>query len=219
MTLSEFLATADVDHSTALTQAKSYEESQGNIVTSNVLTMLLVGAGLYGYFRDCSVDTQHPARGICLALMDRLRTQSEFNFIQGHPKGSVNNDMIDLLINVLMTEKQAELEALRTSLNTESSTARKPFEQVTLYDVLVARGACPAIPVTASGGYVVINILSDVEPHNPQVYATNPRTNKPERVNGFRSVGKAGLYECIIPTQWRTSQLSVDNAYDVIESQ
>ena len=219
MTLSEFLATADADHTVALGQAKAFEEVQGNIVTSNVLTMLLVGAGLYAYFRDCSVDTQHPARGICLALMDRLRTQSEFNFMAGHPKGDANNGMIDLLINALMTEKQVELAGLRARLNAEASTTSKPFGGATFYDVLVARDVCPTMPVSVAGGYAVINILSDVESHNPQLYATNPRTNKPERINGFRSVSKAGLYECIIPTQWRSAPVSVDDAYGVIEAQ
>lgn len=178
MTLAEFLSTADTDHTAALGQARAFEGSQGKIVTSNVLTMLLVGAGLYAYFRDCSVDTQHPARGICLALMDRLRTQSEFNFMPGHPKGDVNNGMIDLLINALMTEKQAELEALRTSLNAEASMATKPFERVTLHDVLLARGVCPVVEVTQSNGYVVITTTADVEQHNPRLLADNPRTGK-----------------------------------------
>jgi len=29
---------------------------------------------------------------------------------------------------------------------------------------------------------------------------------------------KAGLYDCIIPSEWRNSALSVDDAYGVIEA-
>jgi hypothetical protein len=93
-----------------------------------------------------------------------------------------------------------------------------PFERVTLHDVLLTRGVCPTIAVTQSGGYAVITVNADVEPHTPQVYAANPRTGLIERVNGFRNVSKAGLYDCVIPSEWRNSALSVDDAYGVIEA-
>jgi hypothetical protein len=216
MPLIEFLATADSDHAIALTQARSLEESQGKVITSNVLTMLLVGEGLYGYFRDCSVDTQHPARDICLALMDRLRTQSEFNFIPGDPKGVANNGMIDLLISTLMTEKQAELGALRTSLTAEASTTNKPFEQTTLHDVLLTRGVCPVQPVTQSDGYATIVVTQSVEKHNPRLLADNPRTGERVRIESFRGVANAGAYDTKVPPEWRGVNLFVDDAYGVI---
>jgi hypothetical protein len=216
MTLSDFLATADANHTVALGQVRGYEEAQENTLTSNVLTMLLVASGLYGYFRDCSENTQHPARDICLALMDRLRTQSEFNFMPGHPKGDANNGMIDLLINYLMTEKQAELNALRTSLTAEASTIITPFEQVTLHDVLLTRGVCPVQPVTQAGGYAVIAVTQSVEKHNPRLLADNPRTGERVRIESFRGVANAGTYDTKVPPEWRGATLFVDDAYGVI---
>jgi hypothetical protein len=93
-----------------------------------------------------------------------------------------------------------------------------PFERITLHDVLLTRGTCPTVAVTQSGGYAVITVNADVEPHNPQVYAINPRTGLSERINGFRNVRKSGLYDCVIPSEWRNSALSVDDAYGVIEA-
>jgi hypothetical protein len=91
-----------------------------------------------------------------------------------------------------------------------------PFSSATLYDILKARDKCPTVPVTVTGGYAIIDVSADVETHNPQVYALNPRTNKQERVNGFRAVGKSGLYDAVIPSEWRNAVLSVDDAYGVV---
>ena len=94
----------------------------------------------------------------------------------------------------------------------------KPFEFATLYDILKAREKCPTVTVTNTNGYAIINVPSDVETHGPQLYALNPRTNKTIRINGFRNVGKAGLYDALIPSEWRGEVLSVDDAYSVIEA-
>lgn len=138
-TLVEFLATASSDNQQALAEAKAYSESIGKTITSDVMTMMLVSSGLYGYFYDCSKDTSHPARDICLALMDRMRTQSEFNLIPGTPKGDANNYLIDLLINTLMVEKQPELTDLYQQLRNESGVITFPFARVGLSDILSIR--------------------------------------------------------------------------------
>jgi len=138
-TLKDFLATADADSGVALAEAQAYESSQGSMISSDVMTMLLVSVGMYGYFRDCSVNSEHPARDICLALMDRMRTQSDFNFMPNHPKGAANNGMIELLIDVLMTEKAAQLTALRDNLRAEAGFTTYPFDRTTLSNVLTIR--------------------------------------------------------------------------------
>jgi hypothetical protein len=82
---------------------------------------------------------------------------------------------------------------------------------------LKARDKCPTVTVANTNGYAIINVASDIEAHNPIMWAMNPRTNKLEKANQFFSVGKAGLYDRLIPVSMREWALSIDDAYGVIE--
>jgi hypothetical protein len=91
-----------------------------------------------------------------------------------------------------------------------------PFSRITLHDVLLTRGTCPTVAVTQSGGYAVITVNADVEPHNPRLLAQNPRTGALVRIESFRGVSSAGTYDAKVPPEWRTAGLFVDDAYDVV---
>lgn len=216
MALSEFLATTSADDATALTEARAYTETRGQTISSDRLTMLALAANMYGVFTDVAADPTHSARGYVLALMDRLRTSTDFHFIIGDPKGDANLGMFDLLINSLMTEHATALQTLKDMVVAEANPTVKPFESVTLHEVKLARGNCPDKPVTQSGGYAVITTTAATELHNPRLLAQNSRTNKRVRINNFRGVSAAGSYDALVPPEWRNAELYVDDAYGVI---
>jgi hypothetical protein len=91
-----------------------------------------------------------------------------------------------------------------------------PFERITLHDVLITRGACPTVAVTQSDGYVVITTTAETELHNPRLLALNPRTSALVRIESFRGVSSAGAYDARVPSEWRTADLFVDDAYGVV---
>jgi len=220
MTLQEFLLTADTNHSIALQQVREYTVTQPVFITSNTMTVYVVTAGLYDVFSDAANNLDSPVRGICMALMDRLRGQSEFNLSASLPLGQANIQMFDVLI-AAMTEHSAALTQLKNTLLAVSNKTVSPFANTTLHEVLIERGVCPTMPVTASGGYVKITILSDCAPHKPRLMALNPRTEKWQRINNFSNadntpIFKAGVYDAAVPQQFAGWQLAVDDAYGVI---
>lgn len=137
--LEEFLETASADNTLALEEAKAYTASHGKMVSADVMTMLLVQSALYGRFKDVSEDGSHPARDMCLAFMDRIRTQSQFNFQADHPKGQANIEMVDMLIDDLMSEDAIGLTSLKNMAMAEASESTRPFKYATLSDILAIR--------------------------------------------------------------------------------
>lgn len=215
MTLSEFLKTASPDDATALTEARAYEETVFNLTSSEAVTLLLVQSGLYAALTDVAGDTTSPARGICMAFMDRVRTTSSFNWSPDTGKGQANRAMIDNLVS-LLPELEPNLLAFKAAADGEASNIIQPFFAATLHDVKLTRGTVVAKPVEQSGGYVVITTTADTEKHNPRLLAYNERLGAWQRVNSFRGVGVAGKYESQVPNEWRDKQLSVDDAYGVL---
>lgn len=215
MTLQEFLLTADADHAVALQQARDYTEIQPIFITSNTLTVYVLQAGLYDVFADVATDSASPVRGICMALMDRLRGQSEFNLSPSLPLGQANIQMLDILISAL-PDKSSALTQLKDTLLAASNKTVYPLAGTTLHDVLILRDSCPTVSVTAQSGYVTITTTADCETHNPRLMSLNPRTDKWQRINNFMLVGPAGTYDVAVPQQFAGWQLAVDNAYGVI---
>lgn len=107
---------------------------------------------------------------------------------------------------------QAHADAL-TAYAYETST---PFANLTLHELLIARGTCPVKAVTQLNGFVVIETTGAVEAHNPRLLADNPRTGERVRINNFRGVSSAGRYEAQVPGEWRGAALYVDDAYGVV---
>jgi hypothetical protein len=215
MNLKEFLLTADVDHNIALHQARDHTTIDPVFITSNTLTVYVVQAGLYTVFSDVAADASSPVRGICMALMDRLRGQSEFNLSSTLPLGQANIAMLNVLIAAL-PDHAAAITGLRDTLIPLSSKANYPFTNVTLHDVLIARDSCPAKSVTASGGYVTITTTADCPLHNPRLMALNPRTGRTDILGNVR-ISSAGVYEFKIPTHYlQHTNYTIDDAYGVI---
>lgn len=216
MNLTEFLATASTDDETALTEAQAYSETRYTRVTSNELALLVIQNGLYGVFIDTASDAAHAARDHCLALMDRVRTQSTFSFDPSDPAGQANRAMLDDLIVNKMPGHATALNNLWSGIDAQASESITPFAAVTLYQVKVIRESCPLVEIAESSGYAVINVSVDVEMHNPRLIAYSPRTDKLRVLNHFQRVGKAGKYEAQVPSGWRSVPLYIDDAYGVI---
>lgn len=215
MTLKEFLLTADPDHTVALQQAQEYTETQGRFITSNSLTVYVVQLGLYSVFNDVAATVGHPIRDICMAVIDRLRGVSDFNFIRGTPMGDANFLLLAALKQGLQS-KLNELTQLEQLVDVYCNQAVRPFANITLHDVLITREVCPTIPATANGGYVTITTNGDCVKHNPRLMAKNPRTDKWQRINNFYDVSVSGTYDASVPPQFSGLELAVDNPYGVI---
>ena len=215
MTLKEFLATANEDHAIALTEAQAYTVQVPKLYTANVMTLLLVGAGVYGLLSDTAQDTNSPVRDICMALMDRLRSEGEFNLAPSESMGQANIQMLDALIAGLPSHS-AQFTALKTQLVAGGETTNHPFGGAKIYDVLITRDDCPTVPVTPSpDGFVVVTASADSERHSPLIMGTNSRTGKKQRAGVITAVEKAGVYECRIPNEFRSWPLTLDNPHGV----
>ena len=215
MILKEFLSTASADDETALAEARAHTVTEYALATSETVTQLLLQAGLYGPIYDESQDAASSARAICLAFMDRVRTNSTFNWSPDNAKGQANRQLVETLIT-LMPILEPNFQAFKTATEAETARTVNPFAAVTLHEVKLVRGTCPAVPVTQSGGYAVITTTAAAENHNPRLLADNPRTGKKVRINNFRNVATAGSYDALVPPEWRSAQLYVDDAYGVI---
>jgi hypothetical protein len=215
MTLKEFLAAASEDHATALSEAHAHTEVSAKLYTANVMTVVLVSAGVYGVLSDTAQDAASPVRDICLALMDRLRSEGEFNLAPSHPMGQANIQMLDGMIAGL-PDYAAQLTGLKAQLIAGAEVVNHPFAGVTLYDVLKARGVCPRVSVAPNAqGWVVVTASADCPRHSPQILAVNPRTGREERVGVLSGVETAGGYECRIGHEQRGWPLVLENAYGV----
>ena len=211
----EFLQTADADHTIALEQLRQYSVQVPQFITSNSLTVYVVKHGLYDVFSDIADNPDSPVRSICMALMDRLKGQSEFNLSEQLPLGQANLQMLNTLI-LALPEHSENISNLRDVLVGISNQIQFPYANATLHDVLIIRNACPTKPVTQSGGWVTITTNADCEAHRPQLHALNRRTGQWQRVNNFGVVSAAGVYDCRVPPEWMGAQLAVDDPYGVI---
>lgn len=215
MTLQEFLQTANSDNSLALSEARAYTELSGRIIKSNSLTVYVVQLGLYSVFSDIAATQGHAARDMCMAIIDRLRSEGDFNLIENTPMGVANITMLDNMI-VLIPEHSSKLAQLKTMVMAYCNTYEKPFEYVTLHTILNARGVCPMLEdCTPIGNYFVIEATSECEPHSPNLWGQNPRTLAWTAVNRFPLVSGAGRYELPKPSG-DFSAYRIDNAYGVI---
>ena len=208
-TLTEFLATADTDNTVALGQARAFSEQVLKPIDERMMNertvMGLIGMESGETFMqtlEAAPDSLLPAR------VKAWFKPSEAGIDVATPSAV---GLIDTMAGAgAITEAEARL------LKGYAYNTVTPFERVTLHEVLLARDACPTIAVTQSGGYVVITTTAETEPHNPRLLALNPRTGALVRVESFRGVASAGTYDAKVPSEWRTADLFVDDAYGVI---
>ncbi|QIB67187.1 hypothetical protein [Kineobactrum salinum] len=216
MTLKDFLATANADHSLALQEAQAFTQAVPKYYTANVMTVMLVGAGLYGMLSDTAATPEHPVRDICLALMDRLRSEGEVNLAPSDPMGQANGQMLDALITGLPDHATA-LTGLKTQLLAGAEETVYPFANATLYDVLVARGDVPTLPVTVNAqGFVIVGATGPCPAHSPKILGFNPRVQQWQAVGRLPGVSATGLYECRIDHPYRPWALKVEDAYEAL---
>ena len=215
MNLKEFLATASNDDAVALSEARAYSVTEYALASSETVTQLLLQSGLYGPIYDESQDMASPTRSVCLAFMDRIRTNSTFNWSPDNSKGWANRQLVETLIS-LLPSLESNFQAFKSATDAETGSTANPFASVTLHDVKLARGNCLVKPVTVTDGYAVITITADIERHNPRLLADNPRTGERVRIESFRGVSAAGAYDTKVPPEWRNASLYVDDAYGVI---
>ena len=208
-TLTEFLSTADADSGVALAAARAFSEQVLKPIDERMMNertvMGLIGMQSGETFMqslEAAPDNMLPAR------VKAWFKPSEDGIDVATPSAIV---LIDTMAGAgAITEAEAVL------LKGYAYDTVTPFERITLHDVLLTRGTCPAVAVTQSGGYVVITTTADTELHTPRLLAVNPRTGVLVRIESFRGVSSAGTYDAKVPPEWRTAGLFVDDAYDVV---
>jgi len=210
-TLTEFLSTADADSTIALAAARAFSEQVLKPLDDRMMNertvMGLIGMESGEAFMqslEAAPDNMIPAR------VKTWFKPSEAGIDVATPSAIV---LIDNMASAgAITEAEAGV------LKGYAYDTVTPFERITLHDVLLTRGTCPTVAVTQSGGYVVIITTADTEMHNPRLLAMNPRTGALVRIESFRGVYSAGIYDARVPPEWGGAELFVDNAYGAIEA-
>jgi len=208
-TLKEFLSTADADSGVALAAARAFSEQVLKPIDERMMNertvMGLIGMESGETFMqslEAAPDNMIPAR------VKTWFKPSEAGIDVATPSAIV---LIDNMASAgAITEAEAGV------LKGYAYDTVTPFERITLHDVLLTRGTCPTVAVTQSGGYAVIITTADTELHNPRLLALNPRTGSLVRIESFRGVSSTGTYDARVPSEWRTADLFVDDAYGVV---
>ena len=203
-TLTEFLSTADADSGVALAAARAFSEQVLKPIDDRMMNertvMGLIGMESGEVFMqslEAAPDNMIPAR------VKAWFKPSEAGIDVATPSAV---GLIDAMAGAgAITEAEAGV------LKGHAYNTVKPFERLTLHSVVVNRGVCPTLAVTQSGGYVVVTTTADTEMHNPRLLALNPRTGELVRVGVFHEMAAAGTYDVKVPSEWRTSDLFVED--------
>lgn len=213
--LQTFLATASPDPVVALTQAKNYIEQVGSLIPATTINQLFAQLDMTGVIADISEDPNHPARHKLKSVILSIQGNHDFNFILGKAAGDGNLLMLDWLIAGPMSAYAIQLSQFKSTVLSLANSTVKPFENITLHDVLVAREECPIKEISyQGGGFAVLSTRADCPSHRPRLLEL--RNGKWNRINSFENVSVAGVYECIVPAAYRGGQLAVDDPFGVI---
>ena len=211
-TLSSVLPLAPADNTEALTFLRAYTINERSQIPSTLLAMALVETGLYAQIYDISKDVQSDYRDHALYLLAILSSGQSMDFNPNSAVGAANISILQAMGAALGTK----LGVLRNKITSYTVKALTPFSNLTMHELLIARGTCPVKSSVQVNGFVVIELLSDVEAHNPRLLADNPRTGERVRINNFRGVSSAGRYEAQVPREFIGADLYVDDAYGVV---
>ena len=95
----------------------------------------------------------------------------------------------------------------------KAETRTQPFANATLHEFQVAKGtvAKKALPVSANGDAVFINVTTACERHSPNITLANGT-----RIGAFFQVANTGYYFAQIPNEYRGQSYFVDDSYGAI---
>jgi len=128
MTLTEFLSTANANDTTALAEAHAYTETQGKLVSRNMVNSILAQNGMYNALLAAASSDD-----LIAAFMDASSTQ--YNFIEGDSTGNVQIAALDALI----AGDFPELAALKPPLIALCNVPFNPFAGATIEQVKAIR--------------------------------------------------------------------------------
>ena len=150
---------------TTLVEAQAYSEiTTPVLISSDVMTMFLVQVGLYAYFTAQTDD-------MCLALMDRIRTQSQFNFINGDPLGEANKLMMTALIATHLDET-GPLTALQTLLIDTANPVVFPYADSTEEQLVASKLPPVVVPPAVIWYSDIVNATTGF--HHSYIKLTQP---------------------------------------------
>lgn len=207
--LKDFLLTANADNDLALAEAKVYTETKGRLISPDMMLAFLTSFNHIDILDGPLENELTPVTKEAKGLRKAFSFGSEFNLIDSHPASVIP------MLNQMETDELVS-QAFIDYCVAYANEPFKPFENITLTDVLRARDVMTYAQVTPINGYAVISVASDVPLHNPMLIGLNPRTGKTQRINNFMRVEKAGVYDCQVPRENLSWSLSVENAYGVV---
>lgn len=194
-----------------LEAARAYEATQPRMISRHIMNAMLAQAGLFIPLKRMQDDDNNPFQNAMGAFFDS--GISEYNFQPEHPVGSQNLATLDAMIAADIGGHGAALSAVKAQLLAFSSETVRPFENVTQYAYLVARGDCPKHQVTPENGWIRLTVEEDTEPHSPTVWQ-EPFPGQFVRVGAMPVIEKAGEY--LMKVSLSHSTLFVDDGYGVI---
>lgn len=178
--------------------AQAYTSTDKIIITSNVMRMMLVQTGLYGYITTNTDDTS-------LAITDSVKTDAKFNLIDGDPLGEANKLMMDSLIST-HSEKAAELAALKAALLAYANPEHQPFANVTALEFRKAKGVYAVeLPILGSKGQhvtefgIVESVPEPAEVVLMQRFGTEGDLTEWHPVGSTRVLYKQSGYKIMVP--------------------
>lgn len=226
MTLQEFLSDKTGTAEELQTLAKDYPSVKTGYITANLMNSLLVQNGLTRAMQKIAETDGHPAQNAMLSFFDPRST--DYNFIIGD--GTTTGDLqialldgliaagsaLDTVIGGQTIEVAAKFATLKPTLIYLCNTPYKPFENVTLHEVMVAKGL--DIPFYSTGvdknGWLTITTTEDCEKHNPRVLVDI--AGQKQRIASIMNVEKAGTYS--VKCERGYSAYYVENAYGAIQT-
>jgi len=208
MTLEEFLLTANVDDTVALSEARLYEQTKGQLIHRDTMNSLLAQAKSYVSFKVMAEDGNNPFQNELAAFLD----SEEFNFMQDSSTGLAQIAMLDSIIGEGVAGLSDAIAILKPTIIALANKSHLPFENVTLADVKRIRKTTEYAELSPHDGWLKITTSADCEKHNPQIFAETQGVR--HRVAGFNAVESAGDYIVQVPRSNVT--FFVENPYGVI---
>jgi len=188
-----------------LQDAHAYTETQGRLISPDMMLSFITGFGLIGPLIDA------PATDLAKSVKAAMTFGSEFNLITGHPQ------TIIALANGLVAQGTVPQNFIDALVAYANPTVYQ-FLTSTEYDFQFDKGTYTLLPLIKTGTSVVINVTTTCELHNPAVFGLNPLTDKYEKVTAFMRVRAVGKYEAKLQPTLLHWNYFVADAYGVIEA-
>jgi hypothetical protein len=200
----------DLKDFNSLAEAQAYTVTEPLKIDVNDMRALLGENGLYVALKNVAEDNNSPFQDRISAFME----MTEYSFEAGTLAGDFNRGIVIAIANS-STPLAAPMAIVRDELLALSQFDYRPYEEATLHQYMTATGTCPKTAVTPVGNVLSVTYASDVEGHNPVIWAEfNGVPGKFYRVANLGQVESAGDYVARLPVSLSTAY--IDDPYSAV---